>query len=123
MHEFSIVQSILDTVTDYAHQNGAVSVNRIVIRAGAISGIEPHLLQTAFETFREHTVCSGATLEIIIEPIKVECNSCSEVTENTMPLFRCPSCSSTDVRILSGEDLILERIEMESSDAETQDSP
>ncbi len=123
MHEFSIVQSILDTVEDYVRQSGASSVTRVVIRAGAISGIVPHLLQTAFETFREHTVCSRATLEIIMEPLEVKCNSCSEISENANPLFRCPSCGSTDVRLLNGKDLILERIEMESSDAETQDSP
>ncbi len=123
MHEFSIVQSILDTVEGYARQSSASSVKRVVIRAGAISGIEPHLLQIAFDTFKGHTVCSEAALEIIIEPLKVECCSCSKIAENTNPLFRCPFCGSTDVRLLNGEDLILERIEMESSDAETQDSP
>ncbi|RMG03789.1 MAG: hydrogenase maturation nickel metallochaperone HypA [Nitrospirae bacterium] len=121
MHEFSIVQSLLDSVESYAVSEGAHHVTRVIVRAGALAGIEPHLLKVAFDTFREGTICKDAALEIIIDPLRLHCKSCDrDVSTGTLRLI-CPECGSTEVNVLEGDEIILERIEMETADAEVED--
>ena len=55
MHEYSIVQALLERVAAEARARRATSVHRLTIRIGELSGVEPELLATAYATFRERT--------------------------------------------------------------------
>ena len=48
MHELSICQALLDQVENVARDHGARRVSRVALRIGALSGIEPELLEHAF---------------------------------------------------------------------------
>jgi hypothetical protein len=52
VHEYSIVQSLLERVESEARQHEATAVHRIHLRIGELSGVEIDLLDTAFQTFR-----------------------------------------------------------------------
>ncbi|MBV5348079.1 hydrogenase maturation nickel metallochaperone HypA, partial [bacterium] len=56
MHEYSIVQALLTQCEDIARENEAESVTKIIVKIGKMSGVEPHLLEMAFNTFKEKTV-------------------------------------------------------------------
>ena len=60
MHEYSIVQALLDQCEDHAKEHNATAVTKVVVKIGKYSGVEPHLLEVAFETFKEKTICSDA---------------------------------------------------------------
>jgi len=60
MHEYSVVQALLNQCEEHAAQNNAKKVTKIITKIGVMSGIETHLLQTAFDTFKEGTICDGA---------------------------------------------------------------
>ncbi|MEY4504463.1 MAG: hypothetical protein RL154_757 [Pseudomonadota bacterium] len=64
MHEYSIVQSLIDSCEDYCTKNSATKATRVIIEIGEFSGVEPHLLQVAFDAFKEQ---SEATKESILE--------------------------------------------------------
>ena len=49
MHEYSIVQSLLESCEEHAKSNDAKKVTKVVVKIGVLSGVEPELLQTAFE--------------------------------------------------------------------------
>ncbi len=83
MHEYSIVGALIERVEREAAARHATRVVRVHVRLGEFAGVEPELLVTAYDTFRERTVCEGAPLV----------------------LDRVP-----------GDDLILQRIEMEVPD-------
>ena len=53
MHEYSVVQSLLESCEEHARQNDAKKVTKVVVKIGVLSGVEPDLLQTAFDTFKE----------------------------------------------------------------------
>ena len=53
MHEYSIVQSLLESCEEHARTNDAKKVTKVVVKIGVLSGVEPDLLQTAFDTFKE----------------------------------------------------------------------
>ncbi|PTB83753.1 hydrogenase maturation nickel metallochaperone HypA, partial [Sulfurovum lithotrophicum] len=60
MHEYSVVQALLNQCEEVAAQNDATKVTKVITKIGVMSGIETHLLQTAFDTFKEGTICAEA---------------------------------------------------------------
>jgi hydrogenase nickel incorporation protein HypA/HybF len=111
MHEYSIVQSLLERVEAEARERGATSVQRLHVRIGEISGVEVELLAAAFELFRERTLCAGAALEI--EPVAVQW-ACPRCKRAIAPgnVLQCPGCAQP-ARLSAGDEIILQRIEME----------
>lgn len=113
MHEYSIVQSLLDSCEENAKANNAVKVTKVVVKIGVMSGVEPDLLKTAFDTFKEKTVCESAEFVINIQKVKVRCRSCEEENELAKNEYLCPKCQSSDLNIIDGEDMYLMSLEME----------
>jgi hydrogenase nickel incorporation protein HypA/HybF len=115
MHEYSIVQSLLDIIEENAKKHGGKKVSKVVVKIGVLSGVEPHLLQVAFDTFKANTICKDAVFEMAIQPIVVECKDCfkkSEFEKNRL-FFECEYCKSVNLEILDGEDMVLLSLEME----------
>lgn len=110
MHEYSIVQALVDRIEEEAHARGARSVERVVLRIGDLSGVEVELLQTAYLTFRERTICEHAPLEIACVPAVWTCRSCGGRVQGDGPL-RC-SCGGVP-ELRQGDEIVLDRLEME----------
>jgi hydrogenase nickel insertion protein HypA len=113
MHEYSVVQALLEQIEDIAEQNDASKVTKIIVKIGVMSGIEAHLLEIAFNTFKEKTICDGAEFVMNIQPLKIRCNSCQNENELEKIHYCCPECTSTDVEVIDGEDMFLMSLEME----------
>ncbi len=113
MHEFSIVQSLLRTIGRYAAEHSATEVSKVIVRVGPLSGVVPHLLRTAFDTFKEGTVAEKAELCIKEEAMRLHCDDCGRDSGVSSPMFRCQHCGSLRVKACNGDELILERLEME----------
>jgi hydrogenase nickel incorporation protein HypA/HybF len=114
MHEYSIVQALLQQCEQHAEANNVEKVTKVVVKIGVLSGVEPHLLQTAFDTFKEETpVCANAILEIIHQKVMIHCHECQQEFTLEKHEYACPSCSSTHVKIIDGEELLLMQLEME----------
>ena len=114
MHEYSIIGSLMQRVEAEARQRGATSVGRIRIALGELSGVDPELLASAYEVFRERTICAGAPMEIRAVPAVWECSACGRPIARGETL-QCPVCRSR-ARLASGDEIILEQIEMEVAD-------
>lgn len=113
MHEYSIVQSLLESCDAYAKKNSAKKVTKVVIKIGVLSGVEPHLLSEAFKTFKQETVCHEALLVMKIQKVKVRCNSCGYEAELKENEFICQKCGSFDIKVLDGEEMYLMSLELE----------
>jgi hydrogenase nickel incorporation protein HypA/HybF len=64
MHEAGLMQSALELAGGHARRAGAVAIRRVVLRVGALSGVEPDALRFAFEALAPGTPAAGATLEL-----------------------------------------------------------
>jgi Zn finger protein HypA/HybF involved in hydrogenase expression len=64
MHEYSIVSALVDRVEQVVFEHPGAVVRRVHVQIGNYAGVELALLRTAYETFRERTVCEAAELEI-----------------------------------------------------------
>jgi len=111
MHEYSIVQALLNKVEAECASRGATAVHRLSVRIGELSGIEPDLLATAWETFREDSICRGAPLEIRRVPASWACPQCRAPIPKGMRL-QCPLCE-VPAKLAEGDEIVLEQIEME----------
>jgi hydrogenase nickel incorporation protein HypA/HybF len=114
MHEYSIVQALLERVDAEARARGATAVHRLSIRIGELSGVEPELLATAYKTFRERTICEDAELDLRIVTARWQCPRCG-CAIGRGDLLTCPSCVMP-ARLAQGDEIMLDRIEMEVRD-------
>jgi len=123
MHEFAIVSSLLQVIEEEAAKHGAKKVTKVVLKVGRFSGIEVDLLKTAFDTFKEKTICEEAELLIEVEELKLFCTDCGrESVIEGKPTRKCPLCGSLRTRIVGGQELYLKSLELETDDtpAETE---
>lgn len=114
MHEYSIVASLVEQVEHQVQLHHATRVDRVHVDIGELAGVELELLATAYDTFREGTVCDGVPLEIHSVAAVWRCRGCGR----TVPpgaILRCDSCQHP-ARLAQGDEIVLSRIEMEVSD-------
>lgn len=116
MHEFSIVQSLIELIEQYARENRAKKVTKVVVSLGVLSGVEPHLLELAFNTFKEGTVAEDALFTIELERLKIKCRECHAESEKDQLNILCPVCGSPDTQITGGQDMLLKSLELECED-------
>ncbi|KPK17120.1 MAG: hypothetical protein AMJ62_02565 [Myxococcales bacterium SG8_38] len=114
MHEYSIVASLIDRVQQEAVAHGGTRVHRLHVKIGELAGVELDLLKTAFDTFREKTICDGAELAIDTVSAAWACPVCNRSFAKGA-ILRCDACGQPACMV-RGDEIILERIEMEAPD-------
>ena len=114
MHELSVCQGLMRQVDRIAAKNNATRVDRIVLKVGALSGVEPDLLKHAFTIAREGTVSAEAELAIESGPVRVRCTQCGTEGEAAVNRLVCPDCSDWRVDVIEGEELLLLSLEIET---------
>ena len=113
MHEYSVVQALLEQIEEVAKENDASIVSKIIVKIGVMSGIEAYLLEVAFNTFKEKTICDKAKFIMNIQPLKIECQNCKQVSELQKIHYCCQKCESTNIKVIDGEDMFLMSLEMQ----------
>ena len=111
VHEYSIVQALVDRVEAEAHARQAIAVERVVVSIGELSGVEVELLRTAYETYRTRTICERAPLDVTFVPAEWVCRPCAAPV-GAAGIRRCPACGGP-ATLQRGDEILLERIDME----------
>ena len=111
MHEYSLIQSLVERVEAEAAARSASAVHRLRVRIGEHAGVDIELFKTAYLTFRERTVCERAILDVEMVPTEWACPACGRAIEPGQVL-RCLDCA-TPAQLIAGDEIILDRIEME----------
>jgi hydrogenase nickel incorporation protein HypA/HybF len=115
MHELSVCLSLLEQVEKIAAAQNAVSVDRIVLRVGPLSGIEADLLANAYPLAATGTIAEHAELVIDNCDVVVRCTQCD--AESGVPPNRllCKACGDYRTRVVSGDEMILQRLEFSAA--------
>jgi hydrogenase nickel insertion protein HypA len=79
-----------------------------------MSGIEPHLLEIAFNTFKENSICQDALFVMNIQPVTILCKQCHKESELEKFHYICPHCQSHELEVIDGEEMLLMSLEMET---------
>jgi len=113
MHELSIVASLFEILEEKAKEKKAKKILSVKLKVGALSGVVPEFLETAFNIYKEDTIAAESKLEIEKVPLKIRCQQCGTETVKDDFVFICEKCDSSELKTLSGTELLLEKIEME----------
>jgi len=112
MHELSVCQALVEQAIGIARQHDG-RVTRLVVRIGPLSGVEPALLGRAFPLASAGTVVENAELDIQTLPIRVACDQCGTESEVAANRLVCPQCGNWQTRLVSGDEMILQQVELE----------
>ena len=112
MHELGIARDILDVVGQYITDDQRPSVRSVRIELGNLSGIVPESLEFCFEALVADTPMSAASLEIVRVPTRADCTRCGHSFEIDEPVFLCPACGSSGIKLVSGTELNVVDIEL-----------
>lgn len=123
MHELSVCLSLLDQVQSIARDHGATRVERIFLHIGPLSGVEGELLRNAYPLAAAGTLAEGAVLDIEPAPIRVYCTQCGAESDATPNRLLCAACGSHHTRLVSGDELLLARVELVIPDADPEPGP
>lgn len=111
MHELAICQALMAQLEQSAAAQGAAVIERVVLSVGPLSGVEPLLLQRAFEVARAGTVAGAAELEIHTGPVRGHCRTCGADNEAVANRLLCGACGDWRVNLTAGDELLLLRLE------------
>lgn len=109
MHELSICHAIARTAVEHAEGR---PVTQVTVQIGHLRQVVPDALQFSWEAVSNTTDLKDAELVIEQVPAVVECNACAAKTTLDLPILVCGACDGFDVRLLSGEELLVVSIDL-----------
>ena len=111
MHELALCEAIVDTVTEHAQGRRVRQVN---LRIGHFRQVVPDTLTFCWDVWVRNTELESSVLSITSVPAVVECEECASTTTVVDPYRLCGSCGSAHVTMISGEEFLVESLDLES---------
>ncbi len=115
MHELAVAQALVEQVEAVIAQHGATQACLIRVRIGPLAGVVSELLASAFPLAAAGSRAEHATLDLVAAPIMVHCQTCGAETEAAMNRLLCGACGDWHTQIISGDELLLESVELETA--------
>ena len=115
MHELALCQALMNQIESIAAERNATSVVSIVVGMGPLSGVEAQLLKHAYPVASAGTVAEGAELVIENLPVRVKCTQCGNESDVLPNKLVCKDCGDWRTTLLSGDELMLLRVELETA--------
>jgi hydrogenase nickel incorporation protein HypA/HybF len=114
MHELSIVEALIDQVSQELDRPGRQGrVLRLELSIGRLSGVYCDSVRFAFGLLSPGTIVDGAEIVIHEPKAACRCRACGARTEIDDLVVQCPPCGSDDISIEGGRELLLQSIEIE----------
>ncbi len=113
MHELAVTQNILALALQHGNEAEAARVTDLYLVIGPFSSILDESVQFYWDLIAEDTICEGATLHFERIPAKLVCQDCGTAYELQRELEFCPTCQSSHVKIIQGDEFRLESIGIE----------
>jgi hydrogenase nickel incorporation protein HypA/HybF len=112
VHELSLASAVIATVERHA---AGRRVTAVQLRVGHLRQVVPASLEFYFVHVAKGTVAEGARLEQELIPARLRCG-CGHEWEVDGIDFRCSACGAGDARVVSGEEFLVESIDVEEQE-------
>jgi hydrogenase nickel incorporation protein HypA/HybF len=114
MHELSIVESVVDAVTETAARYPGAKVKSVKLRVGVLAAVVRESLEFCWELATVGTALAGASLIVNSVPIVLHCAACGRDAEvEGVQSLRCPNCGELAGDLRQGREMEIESIEIE----------
>jgi hydrogenase nickel incorporation protein HypA/HybF len=118
MHEMSIALSIVEAVESKAREEGAKRISGIDLVIGKLAGIQSESLKFCFSAAAKGTLAEEALLQVEEPEGRGECGECGRMFPVSFYYAECPDCRSLRVKIVSGEEFLIQSITIEDQEGE-----
>jgi hydrogenase nickel incorporation protein HypA/HybF len=116
MHELSVASSIIEIIQRSVPPESHRSIQSVNIRVGEQAGVVPDSLLFYFDILRGETDFKNARLLIEEVPFLIFCASCDKTLSSDTGFLVCPECGGTRTRVVSGTEMQVVDIELNSED-------
>ncbi len=117
MHEYSLAQSLLESLRAYLREHPVPGrIRKVHVRKGELLVLSEWALSEAWRILAEGTELAGSELALENVPVRVRCPACGYEGEASylseegwhmaVPILSCPQCGAP-VEIVSGRDLAI----------------
>lgn len=113
MHELSLAKELIDIAITYGKKNNGRKIISLKFKYGKISMIEPECFSFYFDELSKGTMAEGAVIEFEEVPLRIECNCCFKISEPEELIMICPFCGQSNVKLINGNEMFLESIEVD----------
>jgi|SRR5215469_9007783 len=113
MHEMALAEGILSVVLD---ASGGANVRKVDLQVGALQLVVPESLRFSFDLVAAGTPAEGALVTVHETPARLKCRACRSETVLLQPPFQCGRCAATDVTVISGDEVMVESVELDGGE-------
>lgn len=114
MHEMTLAQSILSVVLEAAKGQ---RVRNVRLHIGKLQMVVPDSLDFSYRLVAAGTPAADAILEMREIPAVLRCGQCEAAVELDLPPFNCRRCGSPDVEVMTGDEILVDAVELENTEA------
>ncbi|WP_129597824.1 hydrogenase maturation nickel metallochaperone HypA [Anaerophilus nitritogenes] len=113
MHEVAVMTEVFEIINENIKIYNLKKIDQILLKIGEFTCVEEHALRFSFEVISKGTICENAKL--IIQKVKASayCDNCGETFYICYTNKLCPKCNQFSSNIITGYELLLEKIEGE----------
>ena len=115
MHEGNFTQQIVNSILEELKKYPSSRARVVKVNVGEMLHLNPESVRTHFEVMTKGTALAAASLLLKETAVKVQCRRCNSVfrpEDHHAPY--CEACKTTDVSVLSGQDVTIEAIDLEN---------
>lgn len=118
MHEYSIVEGVMDSVIPLAQSNGATRVSVIRLRIGEMTDIVPEALDFAWDVVCDERgdIVKDCKMEVETVAPHFVCMKCGNEYDADRLHPRCPVCGSGETLLTKGRELEIASFDIETPD-------
>ena len=120
MHEFSLAQSVFDTIVSVAIKQKVKQIKKVILKFGLFALVQEDQFRFCFDIVKKDSEITQSTnLEIRWIPGVLKCLECDfegeikKVPQDSIelaPIFKCPKCNSFSTEVVSGTETIIDSL-------------
>ena len=115
MHEGNFTQQIVDAILTAVHEYPGRKPTSIKVKVGEMLHLNRESVKTHFEAITRGGILENARLDLEEIPVLVICQKCNAQWQpEDHHLLLCDLCSATDVKIISGNSVTVDSIQLQS---------
>ncbi len=119
MHEFSVMNQIVNAVLQEVKKHNVKSVSEVHLEIGELTFLGHEQMRFAYQILTEKNMLKNSKIIISEKKAKIKCSQCNyngkikyEYDPSfhfSLPTFTCPKCSNP-VDIVEGKECVIKRI-------------